>query len=445
MTTILRGYAIRPQSTNVLLLFVLTVFGGLPPVARAQTLARPGWAGSGMKVAQWWRNSVIVEVSPESAGAGTVLGHTRLQLGDLQTLGTDALLLRGLDAGSAGKVGEPQLAGNYGTMDEFDQLMREASGRRMRLMVELPAGLTGDALLGDARFWLNRGVSGLALPAEASGSDETVRALRGVLHGYVGERVLAAESAGGAASARVGSGADLVFTVLPGFGAGAQATDVAAVRTAIDGAARRGGSGASVASVDPKAPAVTGGEAKARATALLMARGSVALRAQDVGVGPEEEARLQEAERDAAEKRAIETATSPAAASNARRAAAARKAAAASALELPGDATFSWYSRMIGMHRGNPAMLGGEQTLVDEDEKGALVSVWQGRGGQPLVAVVNLHAEPCTMDLKDEFEHLRLRGLFLRTVVRTDPGMGAMPLGKVSLPGYGVYFGQLGR
>ena len=405
-----------------------------------------------MKVAQWWRNSVIVEVSPGGAGTGSVLGQTRLQLGDLQTLGTDAILLRGMDSGgAAGKAGEPQLAGNYGTMDEFDELMREASGRRMRLMVELPAGLTGEALLGDARFWLNRGVSGLALPAEANGSDETVRALRGVLHGYVGERVLAAEAAGGTATAHAGSGPDLVFTVLPGFGAGAQATDVAAVRTAIDDAARRGGSGASVAAgmnvtaIDPKAPPVTGGEAKARATALLMVRGSVALRAQDVGVGPEEQARLQEADREAAENRAIAGATSPAAASNARRAAAARKAAAATALELPGDATFSWYSRMIGMHRGNPAMLGGEQTMVNEDEKGALVAVWQGRGGQPLVAVVNLHAEPCAMDLKGDFARLRLRGLFLRTVVRTDLGMGAMPLGDVRLPGYGVYLGQMGR
>ena len=230
-----RGYPVRPRSTTALLLFVLAFSAGLLPVAGAQTLARPGWAGSGMKVAQWWRNSVLVEVSPEGAREGSVLGHTRLQLGDLQTLGTDAILLRGIDAGVAGGGGEPQLAGNYGTMDEFDQLMREASGRRMRLMVELPAGLTGAPLLGDARFWLNRGVSGLLLPTEASGSDETVRALRGVLHGYVGERVLAAETAGGAAPARAGSGPDLVFTVLPGFGAGAQATDVAAVRAAIDG------------------------------------------------------------------------------------------------------------------------------------------------------------------------------------------------------------------
>ncbi len=387
---------------------------------------------------------MIVEVSAESAEAGTVLGRTRLQLGDLQTLGTDAILLRGMDAGAAGSGSEPQLAENYGTMDEFDQLMREASGRRMRLMVELPAGLTGDALLADARFWLNRGVSGLSLQADAGRPADVVHGLRGVLHGYVGERVLAAEAADGSAAARGGDGPDLVFTVLRGFGAGAQTTDVAAVRAAIEGA-RRGGAGVSVAAIESKAPAVKGGEAKARATALLTVRGSVALRAQDVGVGPEEQARMQAAEREAAEKRAVEAATSPAAASNARRAAAARKAAAATALELPGDATFAWYQRMIGMHRGSAAMLGGEQTMVNEDDKGALVAVWQGRGGQPLVAVVNLHAEPCTMSLAEDFARLKLRGVFLRAVARTDTGMGAMPLGRVSLPGYGVYVGQLGR
>ena len=90
-------------------------------------------------------------------------------------------------------------------------------------------------------------------------------------------------------------------------------------------------------------------------------------------------------------------------------------------------------------------MLGGEQTLLNEDSTGALVAVWQSRSGQPLVAVVNLHSEPCKLSLIEDFTRLHKRGLFLRTVVRTDSGMGAMPLGAVSLPGYGVYLGQLGR
>ena len=430
--------------------FGFALFAGLLMVShnvRAQTLARPGWAGSGMKVTQWWRNSVIVEVSPEGAGEGTVLSHTRLQLGDLQTLGTDAILLRGVDVGAAGSRPEPQIASSYGTMEEFDELMREASGRRMRLLVELPSSLSGDGLLADARFWLNRGVSGVYLQGEASRSPEVMRALRGVVRGYVGNRVLAGdavEAAGAAApGGRSGDAPDLAFATLRGFGAGAQGTDVTAVRGAME--AFRGASETWVAAVDAKAPPVTGAEAKARATALLMVRGSVALRAQDVGVGPEEQARRQEAERDAAETRAVAAATSPAAASNARRAAAARKAAAATALELPGDATFVWYQKMIGLHRGNAAMLSGVQTLLNDDDNGALVSVWQPRAGQPLVAVVNLRAEPCKLQLTEDFAKLRMRGLFLRTVVRTDAGMGAMSLGNVVLPGYGVYLGQLGR
>ncbi len=454
-TTIFRVYPATPRALRAqaacALIYALAVFAGLLPVvteARAQTLARPGWAGSGMKVTQWWRNSVIVEVFAESAGAGTVLGHTRLQLGDLQTLGTDAILLRGVDVGAGGSRSEPQLASSYGTLDEFDQLTREASGRRIRLLVELPASLSGDGLVADARFWLNRGVSGVYLEGEAGRSADVMRALRAVVRGYVGDRVLAGDAApdtGGTATAtgRAGDAPDLLFATLRGFGAGSQMTDAGAVRASVE--AFRGGSETRVAAIDAKAPAVSGAEAKARATALLLVRGSVALRAQDVGVGPEEEARMQETEREDAEKKAIESATSPAAASNARRAAAARKAAAATALELPGDATFVWYQKMIGLHRGNATVLGGQQTLLNEDDKGALVSVWQGRAGQPLVAVVNLRGEPCKLQLTEDFARLRMRGLFLRTVVRTDGGMGAMPPGAVSLPGYGVYLGQLGR
>ena len=414
----------------------------------SQTLARPGWAGSGMKTTQWWQNSVIVEVSPEHAGSESVLSHTRRQLGDLQTLGTDALLLRGMDTGTAENQGEAQLSSGYGTMEDFDQLMREASGRRIRLMVELPAGPAVDAMLADARFWLNRGVSGVYVQGDAGEDGGRVRALRGVLRSYVGDRVLIVDgvTSGGesATRGRPADQADMTFATLRGFGADAQVTDAAEVRASID-AARRVNSGVTVAEVDPKAPVVTGDQARARATALLVVRGSVALRAQDVGLGPEEQARLQEEQREAVEKKAVEMATSPAAASNARRAAAARKASAATAVELSGDETFVWYSRMIGLHRGNAAMLGGEQTLFNVDDTGALAAVWQARAGQPLVAVVCLRAEPCKLNLTEDFAKMRMRGLFLRAVLRTDKGMGAMPLGNLSLPGYGVYMGQLGR
>ena len=451
MKTISRVSPVRSRSTLARLTLVLALAVGLLPLRRevqAQTLARPGWAGSGMKVAQWWQNSVIVEVFPQPGEEGTVLGRTRLQLGDLQTLGTDAILLRGMDAGAAGNGGEPRLTDGYGTIDDFDELMREASGRRIRLMVELPAGLAANALLADARFWLNRGVSGVYLQGDTGAVEGTAQALRGVLRSYVGDRVLAIGGAAGdggtGAGGRPGFGAEMIFSALKGFGGGAQLTDTAEVRASIE-AAGRGSAGGSVVEVDPKAPAVAGEEAKARATALLIVRGSVALRAQDVGAGPEEQARRQEADREAAENREIAAATSPAAASNARRAAAARKAAAATALELPGDATFVWYRRMIGLHRGNAALLGGEQTLLNEDSAGALVAVWRPRLGKPLVAAVNLHPSACKLLLTDDFVRLGMRGLFLRAVVRSDAGMGAMPMGAVSLPGYGVYLGQMGR
>lgn len=452
-------------------LFLLLV--ALP--SPAQTLARPGWAGSGLTVSQWWRNSVIVEVPARQPGSTTVLQHTLAQLADLQTLGADAILLRGLESDTprSGGTLEAPLSASYGTLDDFDQLMREASGRRIRLLVELPSSGTSEALVADARFWLSRGVSGVYLAGAPGVETQAKRhALRAALHGYIGDRILLGDRAAAdpnqnppepppdrpaptpkdtsrdvlkdARGDTPTDSPDILFSTLRGFGAGAQPTDVAAVRASLE-AARRSTRGVTAIAVDPSAPPVTGEEAKARAATLLLARGSIALRAEDIGIGPEEQAKLQETQWKSEEQHAIDTATSPAAASNARRAAERRRAAAATAIELPGDATFVWYQRVIGLHRGNATMLGGEQTILNHDDAGALVAVWKGRAGQPLVAVVNLRGTPAKFQLAEDLAKLQTRGHFLRTVVRSDAGLGAMSLTGMMLSAYGVYLGQIGR
>lgn len=446
---------ILPRLRRVCRLVLLAL--AVTPTLPSQTLARPGWAGSGLTVTQWWRNSVIVEVSATPGGAN-LLQHTVAQLADLQTLGVDAILLRGIESTRphSGSSREAPLASGFGTLDDVDTLMREASGRRIRLLVEVPASLGLDALAGDARFWLSRGVSGIYLGGTGAETQAKLHALRGALHGYVGDRILLGDRADGNSSEAAQNGAaptpnrsrgdapDIAIAYLRGFGSGSQPTDVAAVRTSLE-AARKASAGITAAAVDPAAPAVTGDEAKARGAALLLARGSIALRAEDIGIGPEEQAKLQETQRQADEQHAIDSATSPAAAGNARRAAERRRAAAATAVELPGDATFVWYQRMIGLHRGNATMLGGEQTFWNHDAAGVIEATWRPRAGHALVALVNLSSKPAQYSLKDDLVRMQERGLFLRTVVRSDVGLGAMPLSGISLAPYGVYFGQLGR
>lgn len=436
---------------------------------KAQTLARPGWAGSGLTVTEWWRNAVLFEVSgdPEvsPASGAPIVTVNRLtdllgRLDDLQALGADAVLLRGIDrVGTASPEG--RIASSYGSLDQFDDLLREASRRRIRVLVELPGSLDGDDLRGAARFWLSRGVSGLSLASGAQAADsiappalptraaaagvaahgsDRISLLHEAMRGYAGERVLLI---GGDADARAGT-PQVSSIVLGGFVAG-QPVDLAALRQSLVAAraAFGGRHGGTVARIASQAGPVRGAAAQARASVLLMVAGGVALGAGEVGEGPAAQAITATRAQQAKDEAALAAATSPAGVSNVKRAIAAR--AGTEPPHFAGDTVFRWSERMIGLHRGNPAMLQGEQTLLDHDKDGAVVSVWRGRAGQVLCEIVNLRDAPTELSLAQEFAAMHERGSFLRPVARTDAGMGAMPLARVKLSAYGVFVGELGR
>ena len=451
--------------------FLAGLAAAMQPVLPAQTLARPGWAGSGLKVTAWWRNAVLFEVSPASfavapgqAAAVNELADLMGRLDDLQALGADAVLLRGVDregAAGAGRVTE-----SYGTLDQLDDLLREAGRRRIRVLVELPGSLGGDVLRAAARFWLSRGVSGVFLSSAADGvqtgavlprssggaSASSVIApdpaagqaamLREVLRGYAGERVLLVGETG--AGGEAPGGAEMTSVLLRGFVAG-QATDVAAVRQSLLAAraAAGGRRGGTVARIDSEAGLASGAAAEARASVLLMIAGGVALRTSEAGEGPGAQAMAASRAQEAKDQAALAAATSPAGVSNVKRAIAAR--AGVEPPRFAGDEVFRWTERMIGLHRGNAAMLEGEQMLLDRDSQGAIVSVWRGRAGQVLCEVVNLRDAPVEISLAQDFAGMHVHGSFLKPVARTDAGMGAMPLARVKLPGYGVFLGELGR
>ena len=367
----------------------------LLPCARAQTLARPGWAGSGMTVERWWPHAVFCEITPESlagaGGEGPVLRKLRLRLDDLETVGVDGVLLRGLEGADRGGAGVVPIDPRYGTLEDFDALVSDAVRHGVRVLVELRPGAQGAPLINDARFWLNRGVTGLALGAEPQPGD--VAAVRSVLHGYVGERVLIATGPAAGASARP----DLLPVALPAVTQGA-----AAMRSAIEGARAMLTAKAPVPLL--RAGGAVGESASARvlATALLGSGGAVLVRADDLDL-------------------------------------------AHAAASLNGNTVFSWYRQWSGLHRGNALMRSGDDTLLDHDADGALVWVRQMRGMTPVVAVCNVTDRPVRFSLTGDLAKLKLRGSFLRTLARSDGGMGAMPLREVVLPPYAVFVGELGR
>src|SRR5882757_3391866 len=91
------------------------------PSAPAQTLARPGWVGSGMNTDVWWKHAIVYQVNPlnfnpptdkDSAASG--LHGVAQRLDYIHSLGADALLLTAIqpDAAHAQSI-DPV----YGTLD----------------------------------------------------------------------------------------------------------------------------------------------------------------------------------------------------------------------------------------------------------------------------------------------------------------------------------------
>ena len=138
------------SACTVLALAVLTV----PISAKAQVLARPGWAGSGVSVDAWWKHAVIYEIYPRSFqdsngdGVGDLKGITQ-RLDYLQALGVDAIWLTpiylspqvdfGYDISNYEAI-DPQ----YGTMEDFDDLVEQAGRHNIRVVMDMVLNHTSD-------------------------------------------------------------------------------------------------------------------------------------------------------------------------------------------------------------------------------------------------------------------------------------------------------------
>src|SRR5581483_8767613 len=129
----------------------------LSVVGAAQTLARPGWVGSGMTSQMWWQSAVIYRVQPQNFqdsdgnGVGDLRGLAD-RLDYLQSIGVDAVLIESHtnDAG-------------------FDDLLSDASRRHIRILITLGADTTqppgANQIIAEARAWLRRGAGGVYVSA----------------------------------------------------------------------------------------------------------------------------------------------------------------------------------------------------------------------------------------------------------------------------------------
>ncbi len=175
----------------------------------AQVLARPGWVGSGVAPAAWWRRAVFYRVKPaqfqdaDGDGVGDLRGMAA-RLDYVQSLGVDAIVLDDLPKTPMGRTDGQDGAGIPADgPDALGDLIREASRHQLRVLLTVtPAMQGGDgaALLQTVREWMNEGAAGVFLPqappmgaaGEAAYAD-LATALRSLLRGFPGDRVLLVE------------------------------------------------------------------------------------------------------------------------------------------------------------------------------------------------------------------------------------------------------------
>ncbi len=433
---------------GVAVLLCGAAIGGSWSVMSAQTLARPGWAGSGMTVDRWWKHAVVVEVDlPDGAAerSATTLQRTAEHLDEMRGSGVDAVLLRGLGghapmaagaavqgstAVSAAAVDRPDVsAAAVDVSAALDELVSQSGRRGIRVLVEVRGDLPAAELASTARMWLNHGVAGVEV---VGGGAEAVRAVRGAMRGVRGDRLLVRSDVDAPAGAKAADGAaELRLVPITGVGV---PPDAASVRSSVESASANGrGGGVLLDAGDTARDTAEMARVRAAVT-LLSVPGAALLDQSSLGV----------------DLSAAEAASSadPNAGSGAGSGAGTGAGVASRLTQTrPTDehSVAAQTRQMIGLHHDRAAFLTGTTTVLDHDAAGAAVWLRRGAGGNVLAVVGNLAGQPLRLSLADDVARLRLRGTFLKTISRSDNGLGAMPLDAVTVPAYGVYVGELSR
>jgi len=163
------------------------------PFTTAQTLARPGWVGSGITTDLWWKRAIIYEINPvdfSPAGDSPLHGIVH-RLDYIHSLGTDAILLTHLQSDP---THAEAIDTTLGSLDEFDDLLREASSRHLRVLLDLNPAIPTADLPNVAHFWLNRGIAGFHVSGTSEAAHQQAATLRAATASYLGQRILIADA-----------------------------------------------------------------------------------------------------------------------------------------------------------------------------------------------------------------------------------------------------------
>ena len=453
----------------------------IAPFASGQTLARPGWVGSGMTAQSWFKHAVLYRIDTRTfahsagdpqEGPGKLKGTTE-RLDYIRNLGVDAVLLEDL----APAAGQGPIDPALGTVDDFDELSLQASKRNLRILLTMPHP---DAAV--ARYWLTRGVAGFYIPGSLS--SPAVPAIRKLLPSFVGQRILVTDAdltATAAAKAPANElqldPALLKLPTPPATGAAAQ------LRSALEQSQTLLHAGAPAIATDAHglAPSVSRfapsqsqlEAAKTLAALLLLNRSAPVIYAgQELAAAATGSAAMipwgkpSVAESEPAEEAAAPRPAPPPAAPStpfvaseryvpyvppAKPIKAAKAAppdpATAAGQELNPASVLNFYRQLIQLHHGKTSVRDGDEILLNYDNTNALVMVRRPANpsltNPPLIVLCNLSATPLRLSIKADLTNLHLRGSFLRSVLNPESQAVSMNLDPVTLPAYGVYVGEL--
>ena len=115
--------------------------------------------------------------------------------------------------------------------------------------------------------------------------------------------------------------------------------------------------------------------------------------------------------------------------------------------ETDPNSLLSWYRKLINLHHSNATINSGEYLTINRDDQNVLITIRKPKNVSPtnpiLIILCNLSGQPQHLSIKTDTMKLHLRGSFLRTVIRSDNGMGTMHLESMTLGPYASYIGEL--
>jgi glycosidase len=484
------------RTARQLLWLACTLSATAPFTASAQTLARPGWVGSGMSTDLWWKHAVIYQVNPAnfSPTDGSPLHGLTQRLDYIHSLGVDALLLTSIqpDPTHAQTI-NPTL----GTLDDLDDLLREASSRQLRVLLELDPAIPAADLANVARFWLNRGIAGFHITGTSDAAHAQAATLRTTNSSYLGQRILIADTPTETAS----SVAPTATTTQTQPDSQPQANPTG--RSRHHAHARSKSPSRPYTSLDSQSPQllldsrignITPLNAAAirpvidRLQDIQQAGHSLPLLATDGPAFQHSMSRYADGQHDLAIAKLLATllfttraesllyygqelgvrtpstpdattplitwdapppsAKSPSVPAETYIPSKAPDTSPNAALEdADPNSLLNWYRQLSGFHHGNATINSGTDITINRDDQNVLVLIRKPQTvstlSPVLILLFNLTAQPVHLSLKADTTRLNLRGNFLRIVLRSDNGMGTLSLDSMTLAPYAVYLGEL--